>query len=112
MSTRPAFHLHRFTPRPSASVPLEWVQDLRAEDFRVAQMFHHADADLKVAVLSLLRMYYRTPASYPWSSSARDFVPTDTWWTPAADPRTARVDRDRQDAIHRTIDEVYAAGAR
>ena len=79
MSTRPAFQLHRFTPRPSASVPLEWVQDLRAEDFRVAQMFHHGGAALKVAVLSLLRM---TPdAGVIRGRVPCEFVPVDTWWT-------------------------------
>ena len=38
-------------------------KDGNDEDFRVAQMFHHGGTNIKIAVLCLLRLFYRTPAS-------------------------------------------------
>ena len=77
----PALQLLHFEKRTDlTSVPAEHVKDLRLEDYKVAQMFHHADVDTKLAVLHQLCAHYLSPDGYFWSHDVQGFAPADRWW--------------------------------
>jgi hypothetical protein len=90
MSAAP-LNLVRFPQQPESR-----IKDLTDDDFRVAQMYHHAGAEMKMEVMCKLHAYYRTPKSYRYNDEARAYLPVQTWWT-----------RDLHDPLVMILDRLF-----